>query len=268
MNKILDDNIEAQAKKDSIRAVEAGEEPDKHPNKSMNDVYMDAFGLTGNVDYDQSYAFTGYIQMEILEYNKKGEVEGTTIYDSYTNKESMNYAMVFTNEGSTSTIIFDSENSAMLILANSDGEKTGMAMSIDGQTLEDAADEAEEDYEDIDYSAYAQYKTGKTKSILGYSCDEYLMEDENNETRMWVSEKLKGEMRKEVLNNQQTFGAIFYHAYYMNGMVLEYDFLDKQDGDRSVMKVKDIDLNRKHSVSTGGYQVISFKQPAADESEE
>ena len=43
--KIIEDQLEAQAKRDSARAVEAGEEPDQSPNTTMNQVYMDALGL-------------------------------------------------------------------------------------------------------------------------------------------------------------------------------------------------------------------------------
>lgn len=259
--KIINDNLEAQAERDKAKAIEAGEEPDKHPNTTMTHVYMDALGLSGNVDYESDYDFDAYIQMEVSEYNKNGKLKDKTIYDSYTNKESLNYAMVFSDKDDRSTIIFDDENSAMLILADNDGEKTGFAMGID---KEDLAEDAEEYAEEPDTKPYDAYKTGKTKTILGYSCDEYLIDDENTETHMWVSEKLGKQVRREMLNNQQTFGASFYHAAYMNGMVLEYDYLDKEDGERVVMQVTAIDLNHSHTISTTSYAVMSMAQPSED----
>ncbi len=257
--KIINDNLEAQAERDKAKAIEAGEEPDKHPNTTMTHVYMDALGLSGNVDYESDYDFDAYIQMEVSEYNKNGKLKDKTIYDSYTNKESLNYAMVFSDKDDRSTIIFDDENSAMLILADNDGEKTGFAMGID---KEDLAEDAEEYAEEPDTKPYDAYKTGKTKTILGYSCNEYLIDDENTETHMWVSEKLGKQVRREMLNNQQTFGASFYHAAYMNGMVLEYDYLDKEDGERVVMQVTAIDLNHSHTISTTSYAVMSMAQPS------
>ena len=91
-------------------------------------------------------------------------------------KDAVDYAMVFTDKDAKSTIIFDSKNSAMLILSDSDGEKTGFAMGIDPEML---AEEVEEYAEESEADPYKAYKTGKTKTILGYSCDEYLVEDEN-----------------------------------------------------------------------------------------
>lgn len=259
--KIFEDNLKAQAKKDSVRAVEAGEEPDKHPNTTMTHVYMDAFGLSGNVDYESDYNFDAYIQMEVSDYNKKGKLKDKVIYDSYINSEAVDYAMVFSDNDNRSTIIFDDKNSAMLILSDNDGEKTGFAMGIDKEAL---AERTEEYAEESNTKPYEAYKTGKSKTILGYSCDEYLIEDEATEARMWVSEKLGKQVRREMLNNQQTFGAAFYHAAYMDGMVLEYSTLDKEDGDRVVMQVTKIDLNHSHNISTTSYAVMSMAQPSEE----
>ncbi len=259
--KIMEDQLEAQAKRDSARAVEEGREPEKSPT-TMEEVYLEAFGLSGDVDYESSYSFDAFIRMEVKEYRSNKQVKEEMVYDSYVNKGSVDYAMVFSDRDDHTTVIFDSKNSAMLMLTESDGEKTGFAMGMDP---EEFAEEVEEQEEEYDSSPYKPYKTGKTKTILGYSCDEYLMDDEDAEVHMWVSEKLGKQVRKEILNNKQTFGAAFYHAAYLNGMVLEYDFLDKQEGERSVMQVTDIDLNHSHSISTRGYTIMSMKVPPSEE---
>jgi len=260
--KVIEDNLEAQAKRDSARAIERGEEPNKSPNTTMNQVYMDAMGLTGNVDYEDNYSFDAYIQMEVSNYKKNEKLKDKMMYDSYLNKEAVDYAMVFTDKDTKSTIIFDTKNSAMLMLSDSDGEKNGFAIGIDP---EDLAEEVEEQIEDSPANKYQAYKTGKTKTILGYSCDEYVVDDEASKTQMWVSEKLGKQVRREMLSNQQAFASAFYHAAYMNGMVLEYDFLDKDDGDRTVMVVTDVDLNRSSTISTGNYNIMSMKGSSPEE---
>lgn len=263
--KILNDNLEAQAKRDSTRAVEEGKEPDKSPNTTMNHVYLDALGLSDNVDYKSDYEFDAFIQMEVSEYKKNEKLDDQVIYDTHISKESIDYAMVFRDDDSKSTIIFDQENSAMLILADNDGEKTGFAMGIDQDAF---AEQVEEYEEESGIDPYNAHKTGKKKDILGYSCEEYLLEDTASEVRMWVSEELGKKVRKNMLNNQQTFGAAFYHAAYTNGMVMEYDVLDKEDGERTIMKVIDIDLNRSHSIPTRGYAVMTMKNQSTEEEEE
>jgi hypothetical protein len=260
----------AEIKKDSTTVVEIDDVTRSSSARMSNQVMMDALGLTGNVDYESDYSFDAYIQMEISNYKKNGNLDDQVLYDNYLNKTKADYAMVFADDRDQSTIIFDTKNSAMLILSDSDGEKTGFATTIDPQAMADWAEEyaEDEDQEASDLTPYNMKKTGKSKDILGYHCEEYLVEDEETEVRMWVSEKLGKDMRKEWMRNQQTFGAMFMYAYALNGMVLEYNVLDKDDGEKTTMLVTKIDLNHNHSVSTGGYTVMSMRQKTEEEKAE
>ncbi len=260
-----------EVKDDSTTVVEIEDAGESSSAKFSDKIMMDALGLTGNVAYEADYNFDAYIQMEITNYKKNGNLDNQVLYDNYLDKEAADYAMVFKDGKDQSTIIFDTKNSAMLILADSDGEKTGFATTIDpaamAELAEDYEDEGEVENADLsDYSSYKPVKTGKTKQILGYSCDEYLMEDEESEVHMWVSEKLGKEMRKEWMKNQQTFGAMFTYAYALNGMVLEYDLMEK-DGEKTIMLVTKIDMNHSHSVSTNGYTIMSMRQKTEEEKE-
>ena len=256
-----------EVKDDSTTVVEIEDAGESSSINFSNDIMMDALGLTGNVDYETDYSFDAYIQMEITNYKKNGNIDNEILYDNYVSKEGADYAMEFQDDDSKSIIIFDTKNSAMLILADSDGEKSGFATTIDPEAMADLAEDyVDESEEETDYSSFKPVKTGKTKQILGYSCDEYLLEDEESEVHMWVSEKLGKEMRKEWMNNQQTFGTMFMHAYALNGMVLEYDVMEK-NGEKTVMQVTKIDMNSSHSVSTKGYTIMSMRQKTEEEKE-
>lgn len=266
--KVIDKVLEDQAESDSIRAVEEGREPDQSPNTTMTHVYLDALGLSGNVAYQSSYEFDAHMEMVVSNYDEKGKLEDQSRYDTYVNKGSIDYGMVFGDKGEKTTVIYDDGNSAMLILTDSDGEKTGLAMGIDKSSYAEAQGEDVSE-EEVETGIPGNLrKTGRTKTILGYSCDEYLAEDEEAEVRMWVSEKLGKEVRKEMLNNQQYFGGTFYYADRVEGAVLEYDFLDKEDGERVVMQVTGIDLNGSHTISTREYAVLTMKAPPVEEEEE
>lgn len=245
---------------------EEGEESTESPmTRFGNQAIMNAMGMTGNVDHEEVYDFDAYIQMELTTFKKNGDLDNKVLYDNYLHKEAADYAMVFKDKGDQSTIIFDTKNSAMLILTESDGEKTGFATSIDPEAMAEEIEDYEEEEADLD--SYRPYKTGKTKTIMGYSCDEYMVEDEGAEVHMWVSEELGKEIRKEWMKNQQTFGALFLHAQAMNGMVLEYDLVDA-DGEKSVMQVTDLDLNHSHKIDTRGYTIMSMRMQGGDEQEE
>jgi len=267
----LNKKVEIKDKSDSTTVVEIEDASSSSSARMSNQVMMDALGLTGNVDYESDYSFDAYIQMEISNYKKNGKLDDQVLYDNHVNKTKADYAMVFKDGNDKSTIIFDTKNSAMLILTDSDGEKSGFATTIDPAAMADLAEKYSEEEVEEDpavLNAYNIKKTGKSKDILGYKCDEYLMEDESSEVHMWVAEKLGKEVRKEWMNNQQTFGAMFMHAYALNGMVLEYDILDKDNGKKTIMLVKEIDLNHKHSVNTGGYTVMSMRMKTEQEKEE
>ena len=267
---IFKESEEEKTDDDSTAVVEI-EDPAESSSarfKIGNQAIMNAMGLTGNVEHEEVYNFDAYIQMELSNYKKNGDLDDQVIYDNYLHKEDADYAMVFRDKGDQSTIIFDSRNSAMLILADSDGEKTGFATSIDPEALEEElAEVEEEEVEEADLDSYRPMKTGRTKTILGYSCDEYMAKDESGEVHMWVSEKLGKEVRKEWMSNKQTFGTMFMHANAMNGAVLEYDFVD-QDGKKSVMLVTKIDLNHSHKVDTRAYTIMSMRMQGEEEGEE
>lgn len=259
---------EETTEEDSVKEEDT-EEEESPRFKLGNQAIMNAMGLSGNVEHEEVYNFDAYIQMELTTYKKNGNLDDKVVYDNYLHKEAADYAMVFRDKGDQSTIIFDTKNSAMLILSDSDGEKTGFATSVDPEALEEEmADYEEEEAEtETDLDSYRPVKTGRTKTILGYSCDEYMVKDEGGEVHMWVSEKLGKEVRKEWMNNKQTFGTMFMHANTMNGAVLEYDYVD-QDGSKSVMQVTDLDLNHSHKVDTRAYTIMSMRMQGEEEQEE
>ena len=49
---------------------------------------------------------------------------------------------------------------------------------------------------------------------------------------------------------------------------MEYDVLEKEDGERTIMKVIDLDLNRSHSIPTRGYAILTMKNQSSDDEED
>ncbi|MCK4747556.1 MAG: DUF4412 domain-containing protein, partial [Bacteroidales bacterium] len=146
---------------------------------------------TKAAEFESDYKFDAFIQMEMTNFGKSGGESEKILYDSYMTKGGGTYALVFTQEGIPMSIIFDKENNALLILTEGDGEKTGMVMAVNPEAISElAGGSAEDSGED----PYESFKTGKTKSILGYSCDEYLIDEGSAEIRVWASEKLGKEV--------------------------------------------------------------------------
>ncbi len=199
--------------------------------------------------YNPVYKFDTYMQMEVSDNDDQ-----KVTYNAYLTRDGSSYAVIFDAEGARSVIVFDTKNSTMLMLVENDGEKTGFAMGIDPEAF--ANDEADDEGD----FAYESFRTGNTKTLLGYTCDEYLIKDEDSEVRVWSSEKLGKEVEKKMFKNQQIFGGAFVHAAGMDGMALEYDFKDLDSGDHGTMKVTEIDLESNKTISTGEYTVMSMGQ--------
>jgi hypothetical protein len=219
---------------------------------------MKGMGIsTGTANVKDSYDFEGYIDMSITSYNNDDEEE-TTNYRTYIDYETPDYAMENKEEEEgTSFMIFDSENQILLTLGDSDGEKTGFAISY-SLNVSDTIENEELETED----AYAAYKTGNTKKILGYNCEEYLIENDNDNgvVTMWVTDEMDKEMKKSFMQNS-TFTGLFLYAYNTKGFVMENIFEDKSSGEKTVMTVTEIDLNKKNSISTKGYEIMSMETP-------
>ncbi len=224
---------------------------------------------TGTANVKPSYDFDGFIEMTIINYTDGNKEDDKTVYKTFIDTESFDYGMEFKDEDQegTSYIIFDSENSLMLTLGDSDGEKTGFAISYAYAGAEPAEAEETDTEEAVD--AYSSYKTGKTKNILGYKCEEYRIENETDDdiVTMWVTDELNKEMKKSYLQNS-TFTGMFMYAYYTNGVVMEYILEDNSNNEKTVMTVTDIDLNKKNSISTHGYSIMNMGGVPAEEPEE
>lgn len=213
---------------------------------------MAGFGIEEDAKFDPEYKFDAWFQMKITNYNKNGKVDDEVVYNNYINKHSFDYGMVYMDDDATATILYDSSRFAMIILSEDDGDKTGFATKLDPDALGEAIDE------ELEASDYHPMKTGKTRDILGYKCEEYLVEEDGSEVHMWVSEKLGKEVRKELLSNPNAFGGAFTHSLAVNGMTLEYEVINTKNGEKTLMQVTDLDLDKKTSISTAGYSIISM----------
>lgn len=240
--------IEPSRIANDIAQDKAEEEAEKHITKAI----MEGFGVEENAKFESQYKFDAWFQMQITDYKPNGKEDSQEVYNTYINKSNRDYCMEYREPGTNSAILFDSSAFAMIILSDEEGEKTGFATKVDPETFEDMIGDEIEDNDEFN-----PLKTGKTKKILGYTCDEYLVKEEGGEAHMWVSEKLGKEINKEMLNNATVFGSVFQYSRVVNGMVLEYEFLDA-DGEKTVMEVIDLDLKKTHSFSTEGYNITSI----------
>lgn len=254
-----DETVKAKENETSDRS----DDNDNSENSSSSGIGMNALlsglGITGSVDVKDVYKFDAYIEMSIVNYDADGVADDPGKYISYIDADSPDYGISFKGEDQDEEMlmIFDTENSLMLTLMESDGEKTGFAVGF----TEDQQASIEESYaegeENAEANPYDIKKTGKTKKILGYKCDEYKTEDENSIVIMWVTEDLGKKIDKTFMNNAN-FSGLFMHAYYTNGFAMEYEIEEKDDHKKTIMTVTDIDVDNVTSIKTGDYTIMNM----------
>jgi hypothetical protein len=218
---------------------------------------MGILGMGGDVSHRDIYQFDGKIVM-LMETYKDNKVDGEIEYTTFINSENSDVAIEVkplsgeASSGGTVAVnmIYDQENSALLMIYDMDGQKTAMASSLDDDI--DIGEE-ESDYEVDETPAYS--KTGRTKKIAGYSCEEYTMDDGENRVNMWVTDELPFKPAKKEMMKAGV--PLYNNGPLGGGMVMEMDMFEK--GEQQVkMTVIEVDANAGKSISLVGYTFMNM----------
>lgn len=246
------------------------ENQQSNPNPANNFMQRKMMSMMGmnNVKYDMNYDFTSSMSMEMQSTDSLGEKSEKILYTTFFDKNSKSFAMEFegkdkqTGEKQKSLMIFDYKNWAMLILADKKDGKSGIAM----QMTKDSSIEAEQNNpkkEEVkkqeDLSAYNTYykATGRTKTIAGYKCKEYVYETTEGKAEIWATNDV-------VFDYSSAYGQMGAQAIatggttYGLGTNMEWHFMDKDSQARSDMTVVDIKPSNPKSINLAGYQIIGM----------
>ena len=119
------------------------------------------------------------------------------------------------------TSIMDSKNGVMIMLNNK--EKTAMVMST--QAMEAAM--KQQQMNQGEKPAAKITRTGRTKTILGYKCEEVLIESEGKKTEVWVAKNTGIDVSNTFANmNKASASQIPNEAFTEGGMLLEMNGYD------------------------------------------
>jgi hypothetical protein len=219
-------------------------------SQDLEDILGQVTNAMTKAEYEEVYTFDAYMQLEISDLGNQ-----TVIYDGYMTRDGSATAILFEMDGEITTVVLDTKLNSVLILSEADGEKNGVALAVNPEALSEIAEDIGKS---LEHGNEKLLKTGKTKELLGYQCDEYLVKEDGSTVRMWVSEKLGKEIESDMLTNQQIFGGAFVHTAGTTGMVLEYHFKDEDSGEDRSMKVNKLDLEAKLKLKTGDYAIMTM----------
>lgn len=211
-------------------------------------------GLGEEVNTADQYDFFGNVVLEMTSTNKKGKEMDPTRMKSFLAKSSDYTGIEIVDPKkpeSIMTMIYDIPNQASVLLMDNDGEKNSFAYKLDinevaAEAMENAADPMEDDELLIE-------KTGNTKDILGYACEEYHVKSKDGEGKYWVtSEPIGGYTSFWGSNspfvsgrNQSSYAE--YFKDFPQGNFMEMTFTSSDDGSTVEMHV--IEINDSEPVT-------------------
>lgn len=219
-------------------------------------------GLGENVPTESHYEFVGHGVMEMTYVDEKGEIQDPILLKAYMAKGTGYTAMQFSDPkepSSLTTMVFDMNNQATILLMDNDGTKNSLAYKLDFDSIPESASES--DSISVETKDITVEKTGKTKTILGYSCEEYFIKTEDGEGFYWVTEEPVGGYASFWSQNspfasaqtQEKYSKQFKNAPEGNFMEMYWTAID---GSKMDMKVIEIEESKEKTFHISEYPNI------------
>jgi hypothetical protein len=268
MENAIEQKVEEEAQKMMARQLEKqlaglfGEDAQGAPvNFDMDKILA---GIGEEVPTADSYEFTGFATLELQTKDEKGKSMDPMTMKSYLGQNSEYTGMEVFDPKNPSTItimIFDMENKASILLMENEETKNSFAYKLDfDDVLDDASVSVEE-------SNFKIEKTGNTKDILGYTCDEYFVKSEDGQGTYWITEELINGSNSFWSSNSPFASSKMQEKYadhFANmpkGNFMEMDFTST-DGSEVMMKVIDIQASQPKTFKMSDYpnMMQSMKQ--------
>ncbi|MCK4662542.1 MAG: DUF4412 domain-containing protein [Bacteroidales bacterium] len=257
-DKIKNRKKKSKDKEENVSEEESINNEDTYSQENDNEPVQQSYGTGDAIPTESSYSFDGNIIMEISQTgSKKNE---NMLYQSFFNKNNETYATKFISDNSSGQnpnviMIFDKKNNAMITLNQEDNQKTGVVTSLNmaagamNMDVEESGKSKSEGY-------YNYKKTGNTKVINGYKCDEYLMENPEFVTRTWFTKDFD-------IGSKGMFGNINYlnQAYsgsHSFGFMMEMVSNNNKTNEQMIIKVKEINLNKSEIIDISTYQLMNM----------
>jgi hypothetical protein len=250
----------AQEKGDA--RTEANRANDNQPSRAGGDQGGEGSGgagmgkLFGNkidLKYKEDYSFTSRIYMVTETYDKKDVVKMDfyMFYSSSAPVVGIETKTIADEKGEatpvTAQMVMDGENKSFIMLTDMGEMKMGMISAIPDENAAPADDKSKK-------TAPTKFtKTGNTRVIVGYKCDEYTYINEDKTTgKVWFTKDAKLKIDKRGWSNSN-MKAYYGNPEFNDGIILANEAYDDKGKLQMKSETKEINENFPHSISVKGY---------------
>jgi hypothetical protein len=276
LNKKIDQKVDSALEKSAEDNAKEKEKNNQDKSTSQEkggtkNSGLGLFGGNGDIKHNDEYNFTGRIYMESESYEKK-DAEKADFF-IYFSEKTKNAGIEFKpvdpkdkEKSKPAVFLFDNDNRCCIILVEDADSKSGIiatlpsdsAIAATAKNLKGSRKE-ESTPEQAKKPQGTLTKTGNSRVIAGYKCDEYKLEEAGKEgySNLWMTKDVKLKADKKYWN---TAGIPTYYNYpeFEGGMMLAMESFDKNDKPVMKMETKEINDNFKHDISTTGYSFIKI----------
>lgn len=238
------------------------EKPAKDAQAQQQAMQQAMAAMMGNTDckIDDNYQFDHQFTSEIRTFDLKGKAENTfKIRNLLKNQSKISGTEILESnikDMPQSSVIMNLETKQMITLVDQGGMKMAMCMAMDNPLIQSyMGDQKKEETSGKD-DLGKMTKTGKTKTILGYQCEEWKSQDEEMIYRFWISDKSDIPMEEfyKNLGEQGTASPMAIGAKFPGkGMLMAMEGQSLKNQERIEMEVVDLKPKTKKTLSTVGY---------------
>jgi len=271
LNRKIDQKVDSAVDKSAQDNAKKKEQADKNnadSNKTDNtstktggtkETGRGLFGGKIDIKYADDYKFTGKIYMQMETYDKKEVYKSDyyTYYNSNTMNAGIDLQPINVKEGDKTIptiFLYDHDNKCFMMLLGNTDSKTGMI-----STLPSDSAMAAQAKKGNDPSKATITKTGNSRVIAGYKCDEYKIVDPalDGYSNVWMTKdvKLKADKRYWGKSGMPTY---YNYPGFEGAMMLASESFDKKNNPTIKMETKEINDNFSHSISTVGYTFMKM----------
>jgi hypothetical protein len=223
----LEDKIDEKIDEEIDKSFDSIEEPERDEHGSDN---ISSFS---NASSNKTYSFNQSITYDISDAKGKESTQMTFLTNA---NESYFGIEIISNEETKIIQISDSTESISLIETGEMKMQTGTSISIDKIMAKNNQQQIDDD---MDIT-----KTGNTKDILGYTCYEYIVKNEEGTSTVWIS-------NDSALEKVQ----IYQNTSKLKGLMLESSF---NNGKKVISTMVATNINTAANVSVDASEYKAF----------
>lgn len=259
IEKKAEEEMEKMIQKQLEKQLEGVFSNDSESNPVSLDMESILAGIGEDVPVADEYHFLGFMVLQLEATEKNGKKDDPVLIKSLIGAESSFTGMEINdpkNPDVTTTMIMDTEHEASVMFMDNKGEKSSFAYKLNMDGIDAMVEENFE--ESLAEDDITLEKTGNTKSILGYECEEFHVKNEDGEGYYWVTtEPIDGVNSFWSMNSpfvkdkaQQRYREHFKNLPQGNFMEMTYT---STDGSVVDMKVIEIEPNSPKTYTSSEY---------------